>query len=327
MKKSTKNFLSGAGLAAVGVATIGFVCHYTTKYMMKLALDREEPKRINKSKKKLISSAELSEIYEKVISASEKLENSGLEQVKIESPDGLCLVGHWFCPENPKRAIVAMHGWRSTWSRDFGVISPFLHENDCAVLYVEQRGQGNSEGEYMGFGLLERYDCLNWINWILERTNNKLPVYLCGISMGATTVLMTSGFDLPKNVHGIIADCGFTSPKAIWKHVAQSSLHIPYEIYRTGAENLCKQKLQVGSDSYTCKDALQNCKVPVLFIHGTDDRFVPVEMTYENFKNCASKKKLFVVPGAEHGMSYVVDKEGYEKTVKDFWAENDFQNN
>ena len=67
---------------------------------------------------------------------------------------------------------------------------------------------------------------------------------------------------------------------------------------------------------------MRECKVPVLFIHGTDDRFVPIEMTYENYKACVSPKRLLVVPGAEHAMSYLIDKESYEKTVKEFW--NDF---
>jgi len=68
---------------------------------------------------------------------------------------------------------------------------------------------------------------------------------------------------------------------------------------------------------------MQNCKVPILFIHGTDDNFVPIEMTYENYKACTAPKKLFIVPGAEHGMSYVMDKDGYENAVKLFWNEQE----
>jgi len=140
--------------------------------------------------------------------------------------------------------------------------------------------------------------------------------------MGATTVLMAAGHPLPASVRGIIADCGFTSPKAIWKHVVQGNLHIPYGFVGSSLDKAYQQIADADSD-YSCETALQDCHVPVLFIHGTDDRFVPIEMTYDNYKACAAPKRLFVVPGAEHGMSYFEDKEGYEKTVKQFWADYD----
>ena len=323
MKKSTKNILIGAGIATVGAAVFGAIHHYTTKYLIKLAIDREGPKSAAKDKEKLMSSSDLSETVTKVMDAAKVLESTKHEQIEITAQDGTELIGHWYCPENAKRIIVAMHGWRSTWSQDFGAIAPFWLENDCAVLFAEQRGQGNSGGDYMGFGLLERYDCLDWIRWVNERTEARLPVYLGGVSMGASTVLMTAGFDLPENVKGIVADCAFTSPHAIWKHVVENNFKLPFGLYSRAAKDLCKKRIQVSSDSYSTTDAMKNCKVPVLFIHGTDDNFVPIEMTYENYKACASTKELLIAPGAEHGMSYLVDKTGYENAVKAFWNKYD----
>ena len=321
MKKRTK-ILLGTGIAVTGAATLTALYHYSTKYLMKLALDREGPKSAAKDKDKMMSSGEMSEIMATIMDAAKVLEATEHEQVEITAQDGTRLIGHWFCPKNAKRIIVAMHGWRSSWSQDFGTIAPFWFENDCAVLFAEQRGQGNSGGDYMGFGLLERYDCYAWINWVNERTDAKLPIYLGGISMGATTVLMTGGLELPNNVKGIAADCGFTSPHAIWKHVVESNFRIPYGIYSRAAKDLCKRKIK-ESANYSTVDALQNCKVPVLFIHGTDDNFVPINMTYENYKAYQGEKKLFIVPGAEHGMSYIVDKNGYEDAVKCFWYNYD----
>lgn len=321
MKKSTKNFLIGAGVATVGAAVLGVVHHYTTKYLMKLALDREGPKSTAKEKEKMMSAEDMSETVTKLVDAAKVLEETEHQQVEITAHDGTTLVGHWFFPENAKRIIVAMHGWRSNWSRDFGAIAPFWLDNGCAVLFAEQRGQGNSGGEYMGFGLLERYDCFDWINWVNEHTEAKLPIYLGGVSMGATTILMTAGFDLPENVKGIVADCGFTSPHAIWKHVVENNFKLPFGLYSRAARDICEKRIQMPSDSYSTVEAMRNSKIPVLFIHGTDDNFVPVEMTYENYKACASEKRLFIVPGAEHGMSYLVDKDGYENAVIQFWNE------
>ena len=130
---------------------------------------------------------------------------------------------------------------------------------------------------------------------------------------------MAAGLELPDNVHGIIADCGYTSPEEIWRHVAKDNLGLSYGTRCVAARDLCKKKIQVGIDDYSCVDAMQECEVPVLFVHGTDDRFVPIEMTYENYKACAAPKQLFVVPGAGHGMSYLIDREGYENALEQFW--------
>lgn len=321
MKKSTRNMLIAGGVAFIGFSALAAIHNYSSRYLMKFALDREGPKKTEKEKEKIMSLSDFSEILENAMNAASELESTQSEEIEIEAFDGITLVGHWYCPENPKRVIVAMHGWRSSWSQDFGLIAPFMFENDCAVLFAEQRAQGKSGGEYMGFGLLERYDCLSWINWVNERTEMRLPMYLCGISMGGTTVLMASGFELPENVKGIISDCAFTSPHAIWKHVVENNFHLPYGIYNAAARDLCKKKILFGSDSYSTLEAVKNSEKPILFIHGTDDHFVPIEMTYENYKACTSEKRLFVVPGADHAISYVIDKEGYEQTVKSFWQD------
>ena len=174
----------GTGIVAATTAALGVAYHYTTKYLMKLALDREGPKSAAKDKEKIMSSGDLSETVAAIMDAANVLETTEHEQVEIIAQDGTKLVGHWFCPDNAKRVIIAMHGWRSIWSQDFGAIAPFWFDNDCAVLFVEQRGQGNSGGDYMGFGLLERYDCFEWIEWVDERTEGNLPIYLGGVSMG-----------------------------------------------------------------------------------------------------------------------------------------------
>ena len=328
MKRSIKNILVASSFAAITAALVGAAYKKSIKELMKIALDREEPRVLQRDKTKLTggtsaaNAAALSEVLNTVMQAADELRNSECETVEISADDGVRLIGHYHAGKAPRRVIIAMHGWRSSWAQDFSLISKFWHDNDCAVLYAEQRGQGESGGDYMGFGLLERHDCLAWAKWAAERTEGKLPIYLCGVSMGATTVLMTAGFeDLPDAIVGVCADCGFTSPHAIWKHVVEENLHIPYGLYSAAARDICRRKLQLSPDAYSCTDALAKCRVPVLFIHGTDDKFVPIEMTYENYKACAAPKRLFVVPGAEHGLSYLVDREGYEAAAREFWTE------
>ncbi len=322
MKKQTKNILMGVGAVTLAAGAIAAYA-VTVEKLVKIALHREPPKHSERGKKMITGSSKLSEVAETLLSAAAELEKVEMETVTITADDGTELIGHLYCPKTAERLIVAMHGWRSNWSQDFGLISPFWMKNNCAVLYAEQRGQGNSGGEYMGFGLLERYDCVKWTQLAYEKTGGRLPIYLCGISMGATTVLMAAGSELPNSVCGIMADCGFTSPHAIWKHVAESNLHIPYGLYSGAAKDLCRRKIQVTSDSYSTLEALEASEIPVLLIHGTDDKFVPIDMTYQNYKAAIAKKKLLVVPGAEHGLSYLTDKQSYESTMLEFWKEFD----
>lgn len=322
MQKSTRNIVL-ASAAVAGASALGMMYHTSAKNLVKLALDREQPKNIQKGRAWLTGARDIEAFLKKAKETSKALESKNLERIEIKGRDGITLVGHWHKCENPKRVIIAMHGWRSSWSQDFGMISEFWAKSNCSVLYAEQRGQGESGGEYMGFGLLERYDCLEWAKWAAKRTDSKLPIYLGGVSMGATTVLMTAGLALPEEVKGIVADCGFTSPRDIWRHVARRNLHIPYGIYNAAANDMCKKRINFESDEYSTLDAMKDCKVPVLFVHGTDDHFVPIEMTYENFKACRAPKHLLVVPGAEHGLSYFINKDRYEQAFKDFWERYD----
>lgn len=315
--------LIGSGITAAVMALAQSARHLVAGYFVNIAMNRNIPPHPVRAERRIAGSCVDANVLSLVREVGNRLAALPHEVVEIQSRDGTRLLGHWMPVSNPRRILIAMHGWRSSWDNDFGMIGDFFRDNHCSVLYAEQRGQGGSGGEYMGFGLTERYDCLDWVNWVSARMGNSLPIYLCGISMGASTVLMASGLALPDNVRGIMADCGYTSPVAIWKHVAKNHLHLSYPMCEGPARQLARKKISVGIEDASCPEALSQCRVPVLFVHGTDDRFVPVEMTYENYKACAAPKRLLIVPGAEHGMSYLVDPHGYKDAVKAFWAEFD----
>lgn len=143
--------------------------------------------------------------------------------------------------------------------------------------------------------------------------------------MGATTVLMAAGLALPPTVHGIVADCGFTSPYAIWKHVAKQNLHMSFGRRGRWVDRMCRKKIRMGADEYSTVDAMKSTSVPVMLIHGEADHFVPVTMTYENYEACAGPKRLLIVPEADHGMSYYIAREEYEAAIRAFWQEFDIK--
>ena len=324
MKRYRKMLLVGTGAAATAMTALTAGSYALSGYLLHMALDRQLPHGLEKSRARLTGeSADFTLLMEQLSISAHKLHGCGCATVHLTARDGTPLVGHWYENPNPKRILVAMHGWRSGWDQDFGFIAPFLHRAGCSVLYAEQRGQNASGGEHMTFGLLERQDCLDWANWVAAHTVPNLPVYLVGISMGATTVLMAAGLDLPPQVKGIVADCGFTSPHAIWQHVAEHNLHLNYSLHSPWVERLFKRRLQLSPREASTTEALAKSRVPVLLIHGSDDAFVPVTMTYENYKACVSPKELLIVPGAGHGMSYLTEKDRYEAVLLDFWQKYD----
>ena len=249
------------GMATAGAALVGTFAMFATEKLMKLALNRQDTQKYDKTKRKLSGSKKVSEAKMRAREDGEKLASLEFRDVAIESFDGTMLVGHWYPCENAKRVIIAMHGWRSVWYNNFGSVSEFWHKNGCSVLFAEQRGQGASGGDYMSFGILERYDCLEWARWAEKEAACGLPIYLAGVSMGASTVMMASCLDLPEGVKGIVADCGFTAPHDIWERVVEDKFHIPYELCRRRADKICRNKIKESAKAYSCKDALAAAKV------------------------------------------------------------------
>lgn len=265
-----------------------------------------------------------SEQRQRADSAADRLRGLPSERLELTARDGTRLVGHWFPAAEPKRVILAFHGWRSSWARDFGPIAPFWAESGCSVLYAEQRGHGESGDDRIGFGFLERYDVQDWLAE-LERLGliGDRPVYLAGISLGATTVMLAAGLPLPDCVHGVLADCGFTSAADIWKRVWERRQPLPFALWRRDVDRLTEARLGCLPDADSTPEALARTDKPVLLVHGLADDFVPPEMTERAYAACAAPKRLLLVPRAKHGMSYVVDPEGYQAALREFWESFD----
>lgn len=261
---------------------------------------------------------------ERVLSGARWLDAQDMERLTMKSFDGLELVGYFLPAEGaPRGAMLLMHGYRSTFKVDFSCSAKLLHELGFDLLLVYQRACGESGGKNICFGIKERFDCRGWARLLAAREPEGTPIFLYGLSLGCATVLMATGLELPETVRGIVADCGYTSPHAIWKHVANNNLHIAYGVRGVIASEILRHKIQVGSNDFSTTEALKNTRIPVLLIHGTGDHFVPVEMTYENYLACGGPRRLLIVPGADHGMSYFTDPERYTAAVLAFWKDFD----
>lgn len=241
------------------------------------------------------------------------------EPMTITSFDGLQLQGTYY--EYAPGAVIEImfHGYRGSSERDMSGGVQRCFKLGHSALIVDQRSSGRSQGNVITFGVNESRDCLAWMNHAIERFGPDCRLMLTGISMGAATVMIAAGEDLPENVIGVLADCGYSSARDIIKTVIRQMklpANLLYPFVKLGARLYGRFDLE----KYSPEEALKTCKVPVLLFHGEDDDFVPCSMSHENFAACASRKKLVTVPGAGHGLCIIFDPEGYRSAMKDFFG-------
>lgn len=317
--KSGKGLIAAACVLTTIFATAAAVTVTLANTLADTAINKIPPRSFKPIKQKVENKMKGRELKTEIDDVSHLI----TESVAIINRDGLRLSADYYAADDPKRIIIAMHGWRSNWKNDFGALLEFYHNIGCSVLLPDQRTQGTSEGEYIGFGVFERYDCRDWVEYVTQKFGTDIPVYLCGVSMGATTVLMSASLDLPENVCGIISDCAFTSPDDIWSHVVTNNLRIGGKFTLSLAKRRINRNARYRGNDASTLDSLRNTDIPVLFIHGEKDSLVPVEMTYENYNACASEKDILIVKDADHGMSYHTDTISYQTAVKNFFKKHD----
>ena len=308
MSKAVK--ITVGALAALAAAVVGILV-----YCYEFAFHRNE-KRV--AKEKHAPEGEQYEPYRDVIiKGAENILDAPYEKVTITSRDGITLAGRYYHTADGAPVSIIFHGYRSNIGCDCNGGYSLSIKNGYNVLAVYQRAHRESGGRTITFGVKERYDCLDWIEYIIKRNGDDTKILLMGLSMGAATVLMAGGLNLPANVKGIFADCGYSSPKEILQTVAKQ---MGYPVQPTYFFVRLSARLFGGFDpeEASAVDALKKCKVPVLIIHGDDDRFVPCQMSHDNYEACASEKELLIVKGAGHGLSYCVDAKSYEETVQKF---------
>lgn len=258
-------------------------------------------------------------LADRMLSQIRDLEQLPFEQVYIQSRDGLRLAARYYHFHDNAPVQIQFHGYRGNAVREYSGGNVMAQELGYNSLVVDERAHGKSEGHTISFGILERFDCLDWIEYVNNRFGTQTTIVLSGVSMGASTVLMASGLALPTNVAAITADCPYSSPGAIIRKVCRD-VRIPgwlaYPFVALGGWVFGGFKLWASSPV----KAVKNAKVPIQLIHGEDDRFVPCEMSCEIYEACAAPKRLTTFPDAGHGLSYLVDTPKYHQVFKSFMS-------
>lgn len=222
MKKMMRygKLLALAGLVGIVSAEAGGSAYFYRRTMMRYNAKTERTMKM--------SGVDWDQYFSKMKECREWMMEQPHEDVWIRSEDSLKLHGTYFRgsgnveEKKCKKAVICFHGYTSQGLADYGSISNYYLKRGYNVLLVDQRSHGQSEGKYIGFGCKDRYDAYRWIEWVIGQEGENVQILLHGNSMGGATVLMASGLDLPQQVKGIIADCPFTSPKAVFTHVLTS---------------------------------------------------------------------------------------------------------
>ncbi len=257
--------------------------------------------------------------YEKgILSGAEWLAKQEVKPLQVVSYDGKRLYGRFVPCENAKGTILFFHGYRSHYQVDFSASMQFYHELGYHMLFVDQRAHGLSQGRYITFGVKERLDVLSWVTYLAMMLGEKHPMFLSGLSMGATTVLMAADMEFPANVRGIIADCGFTSPGDILQDLAQRHYHMPAKAAAAVLNVYARVFAGISLNEWFTMDALRNTKLPVLLTHGLADQLVPSWMSERAYEACAGDRRIELFPDAGHGVSYLQDCARYQKALAEF---------
>ena len=239
-------------------------------------------------------------------------------EITTVSHDGLTLYGKYYeCAPNAPLEIM-FHGYRGSAERDLAGGVQRCFKLGHSALIVDQRCSGKSGGDVITFGINESRDCLDWMRFAIDRFGPEVKIILTGISMGASTVMIAAGEELPQNVIGVLADCGYTSAKDIIKKViTQMKLpaNLVYPFVKLGAKIFGHFDLEAVSPI----EAMKRCRVPMIFFHGENDDYVPCYMSRRNYAACAARKKILTVPGAGHGLSYLFAPQEYRAALKEFF--------
>ena len=266
-----------------------------------------------------VPKGEIYEVFrEDIINWTKEIRALPHENLSITSHDGLTLRAKYYEYKKGAPIEILFHGYRGTSERDLcgGVHRCFHLERNALI--VDQRAAGESDGHVITFGIKERFDCIKWVEYAIEKFGEDSKIIITGISMGAATVMMALGERLPRQVVSALADCGYTSPCEIIKKVLRD-MHLPTFIFYPAIKLGAKIFGRFDLEECTPRECVAKSDLPIIFIHGEDDAFVPCEMSRElHLVSLAQKKMLYTVEGAGHGLAFPKDRVGYYKALGEF---------
>lgn len=212
--------------------------------------------------------------------------------------------------------VIVVHGYTGS-PESMGPYGKKFHEMGYNCLFPHLCGHGKSEKDYVAMGWHDRLDLMGWIAYIINENPNA-KIVLFGLSMGAATVMMTTGENLPDNVVCAIEDCGYTSVWDECRVQLKETFNLPVFPFLSAAKSATQARAGYDIKEASCKNQVAKSKTPTLFIHGDKDDFVPFWMQDMVYRAAACEKERLVISGAAHAQAACVDPELYFGTVSEF---------
>lgn len=317
MKKTHKKVI---GIIIGAVLILAVICIGAGNYMLDYALCPE-------AKDKDFRASDLKGSWEYMFNEYPYLKNwvDSLQQTKalkdtfIYSTDGVRLHAMYVAsPDATKHTAVIVHGYTDNAIRMMMIGYLYHHDLRYNILLPDLRYAGWSDGNHIQMGWNDRLDVIQWIQIANQLFGNDTQMVIHGISMGAATTMMVSGEQLPDCVKCFVEDCGYTTVKEQFAKELKEQFHLPSFPLLNIASWLCNIRYGWNFEEASSIEQVRKCKLPMLFIHGDSDDYVPTDMVYKVYENKSMPKELWVVPGATHAMSYRDHKIEYTRRVRSF---------
>lgn len=237
------------------------------------------------------------------------------EEISVESGDGLTLRADLLRGRGTGVTVIFFHGYKSEPACDFAAMYDFYRSLGHDLIYVHMRAHGKSDGEYIGFGALDRYDVVRWADKAAELFPDN-DIYLHGMSMGAASILQSMDLELSEKVRGVIADCGYSELDTLFRSLVGKLYHLPV-MFVDVFEYMNIIKAGYGFKEASSERSVSAARVPLVYICGDCDRYVPKETALRIYDACKSPKRLLLVPGAGHAASYMCARGEYEALIRE----------
>lgn len=246
------------------------------------------------------------------------------EIFEIREKNNRALKAYYFKQgENNKRLAILCHGWRSEALRDIYSYGEFyFNHKEFDLLVLVHEGHFPSEGKFIGFGVKDGENIKLWVDYINSRFNHQYDILLHGISMGCASCLFACKHNLPSEVKAIIGDSGFTSGHEQLKYLLKKKYHAPTWPTLFLVKHIVKHRMKYDIKQNKTFEALKDVNIPILFIHGDKDDFVPMHMTMDNYNAYNGPKELWIAKDAWHCKCYSLHKEEYEEKVLNFFEKH-----
>lgn len=242
-----------------------------------------------------------------------------LKDTFILNPHGVQLHAYYIAaPQPTKKTAVIVHGYTDNAIRMFMIGYLYHHDLGFNVLLPDLQHQGDSEGPAIQMGWKDRLDVMQWMHLANRLYGDSTRMVVHGISMGGATTMMVSGEPQPSFVKCFVEDCGYTSVWDEFAHELKATFHLPSFPLMNTTSWLCQRKYGWNFKEASSLDQVAKCRLPMFFIHGADDTYVPTWMVYPLYEAKPAPKQLWIVPGATHAVSYKENKEEYTQKVREF---------